>query len=94
MTHYHWHKDKNEQLKQKRGVCFEDVIDAIENNRVLAVTGTANVEKYPNQSILVVELRGYAYCVPFIKDNFITFLKTIFPSRKMNKKFLERQTNE
>ena len=94
MTNYHWNKDKNEQLQQKRGVSFEDVIDAIENNQVLGVTGTANLEKYPNQSIMVVEIRGYFYCVPFVEDGSVTFLKTIFPSRKMKKQFLGRQTDE
>jgi len=94
MTNYHWNKEKNEQLQQKRGVSFEDVIDSIENDRVLGITGTANLEKYPNQSIIVVEIRGYVYCVPFVKDGSVTFLKTIFPSRKMKKKFSGRQTNE
>jgi uncharacterized DUF497 family protein len=94
MTNYHWNKEKNEQLRQKRGVCFEDVIDAIANNQVLGVIGTANLEKYPNQSIMVVEIRGYVYCVPFVKDGSVTFLKTIFPSRKMKKQFLGRQTDE
>ena len=94
MTNYDWNKDKNEQLRQKRGVSFEDIIDAIENNQVLGLIGTANLEKYPNQSIMVVEIRGYVYCVLFVKDDSVTFLKTIFPSRKMKKQFLGGQTNE
>jgi hypothetical protein len=44
--------------------------------------------------MMVVEIRGYAYCVPFVQDGSVTFLKTIFPSRKMKKKFSGRQTNE
>ena len=94
MTNYDWNKDKNEQLRQKRGVSFEDIIDAIENNQVLGLIGTATLEKYPNQSIMVVEIRGYVYCVPFVQDGSVTFLKTIFPSRKMKKQFLGGQTNE
>ena len=73
MTNYHWNKEKNEQLQQKRGVSFEDVIDSIENNRVLGITGTANLEKYPNQSMMVVEIRGYIYCFPFVQDGSVTF---------------------
>ena len=81
-------------MQQKRGVSFEDVIDSIENDRVLGITGTANLEKYPNQSMMVVEIRGYVYCVPFVQDGSVTFLKTIFPSRKMKKQFFGGQTNE
>jgi hypothetical protein len=44
--------------------------------------------------MMVVEIRGYVYCVPFVQDGSVTFLKTIFPSRKMKKKFSGRQTNE
>jgi|694.fasta_scaffold06842_24 uncharacterized DUF497 family protein len=73
MTNYHWNKEKNEQLQQKRGVSFDDVIDSIENNRVLGITGTANLEKYPNQSMMVVEIRGYIYCFPFVQDGSVTF---------------------
>ena len=62
--------------------------------KLAKITGTANSEKYPNQSIMVVEIRGYVYCVPFVKDGSVTFLKTIFPSRKMKKQFLGGQSNE
>lgn len=60
-------------MQQKRGVSFDDVIDSIENNRVLGITGTANLEKYPNQSMMVVEIRGYIYCFPFVQDGSVTF---------------------
>jgi hypothetical protein len=49
-----------------------------------------NQEKYPNQSIYVVDINGYIYLVPFVKDKTGTrFLKTIIPSRKASKKYLE-----
>jgi hypothetical protein len=44
--------------------------------------------------MMVVEIRGYVYCVPFVQDGSVTFLKTIFPSRKMKKQFFGGQTNE
>jgi uncharacterized DUF497 family protein len=30
-----WNKDKNDELKQKRGVSFDDVVQAVEDDRVL-----------------------------------------------------------
>jgi hypothetical protein len=41
--------------------------------------------------MMVVEIRGYVYCVPFVQDGSVTFLKTIFPSRKIKEKFSGRQ---
>jgi len=46
-----------------------------------------NSEKYPNQKIYIVLLSNYAHMVPFVKKNDYIFLKTIAPSRKMNKKY-------
>jgi uncharacterized DUF497 family protein len=85
---YIWNEEKNQKLKQERGVSFEDVLEAIKNNQVLAITETSNKEKYPNQSVIIVMISDYVYCVPCIKHDDITFLKTIFPSRKMKKIFL------
>ena len=47
-----------------------------------------NKGKYPNQNIFIilVEIKNYVYLVPYVEDNKTIFLKTIIPSRKMNKK--------
>ena len=45
-------------------------------------------DAYPSQRILVVEIDGYAYVVPFVTDGDVMFLKTIIPSRKMTKRYL------
>jgi hypothetical protein len=52
-----------------------------------------NKKKYPNQRILIVDVSGYAYMVPFIKDDNEYFLKTIIPSRKATKKYLGGQND-
>ena len=82
--------EKNSQLKQIRGVCFEDVALAIEEGRILDVIEHPNIKKYPNQKIYVVNINDYAYLVPFVKQSEIAFLKTIFPSRKLTKKYLQK----
>ena len=47
-----------------------------------------NKEKYPRQRVLVVNVEGYAYLVPFVEDEIEVFLKTIIPSRKATKSYL------
>jgi len=39
---------KNEALKQSRDVCFEDIENAINDNRVIDIIPHHNSEKYPN----------------------------------------------
>jgi len=49
-----------------------------------------NQEKYPNQSMLVLAIEDYVYIVPYVETEQELFLKTIIPSRKMRKKYLEQ----
>ena len=73
---------KNELLLDSRGVSFDDVIESIDEHGVLLDFPHPNVAKYPDQRILVVNLNGYPYCVPYVRQGGALFLKTIFPSRK------------
>ena len=88
MPYFEWDAIKNLKLKQKRRVSFEDVIVALENNKLLEILEHPNKSKYPNQKIFVLDLKGYAYYVPYIEDKEKVFLKTIFPNRKATKKYL------
>ena len=88
MPYFDWNEEKNNELKLERKVSFEDVLVALELGKLLEVLIHPNQDKYPNQKIFVVDIRGYAYYVPFIEDNDKVFLKTIFPNRKATKKYL------
>jgi len=81
--------EKNKLLKIERGVCFEDVILAIENGDLLDDIEHYNREKYPYQDIFIILLRikNYVYIVPYEENDDEIFLRTIIPSRKMNKKY-------
>jgi len=81
--------EKNEILKKSRGVSFEDVILALENGCLLDDITHPNSEKYPNQNvfIILIKVKDYVYLVPYVEDDTSIFLKTIIPSRKMNKKY-------
>ena len=81
--------EKNELLKEQRGISFEDVILALESGNLLDDIEHPNKEKYPNQNIfiIVIEIKDYVYLVPYVEDDTSIFLKTIIPSRQMNKKY-------
>ena len=81
--------EKNEILKSQRDISFEDVILALENGDLLDDITHPNKEKYPNQNIFIILIRvkEYVYLIPYVEDETSIFLKTIIPSRQMNKKY-------
>lgn len=91
MHYYQWNHEKNLQLKEERGIGFEQVVLHIERGDVLGVYEHPNWERYPNQRILVVKIADYAYLVPFVETHEGVFLKTIIPSRKATRDFLGGQ---
>ncbi len=82
---FRWDPDKNRLLKNERNVCFEDVVTLIYEKKVLDIIAHPNKEKYPHQHIYIVRLHGYVHMVPFVKNGDEIWLKTIVPSRKLNK---------
>ena len=64
-----WNEAKNMQLRMERDISFDEVMIAIEGGNLLDVIRHPNIERYTNQKIFVVEIRNYAYLVPFVEDN-------------------------
>lgn len=89
MKAFRWNHEKNETLKTDREVSFEEITLAIEEDSLLDILHHPNQEKYPGQRILVVCLRGYVYLVPFVEETDFYFLKTIIPSRKATRDYLD-----
>ena len=89
MIQYNWNNDKNSELKQTRNVCFEQVVLPIAHGDLLDILEHPNKARYPNQKVLVVKMIDYVYAVPFVEDGDIRFLKTIIPSRKLTRDYLE-----
>ena len=85
---FDWNGEKNEILKKERNLAFEEIVFHITHDGLLDIIQHPNQEKYPNQKMFVVNVEGYVCLVPFVEDNEIIFLKTIFPSRKMTRKYL------
>ena len=88
MSDFDWNDEKNELLKNARGVSFEDVVFHIQNGDVLDIIKHPNAARYPKQNIIVLNIDGYVYFVPYVKERGTRFLKTIIPSRKATKEYL------
>jgi uncharacterized DUF497 family protein len=91
MKYFAWEEDKNNLLKETRNISFEEIVLSLSNNKLLEVVEHPNKQKYPNQRIFIVEVRDYAYIVPFVEDEEKYFLKTIYPSREATKKYLNKE---
>ena len=90
MKYFTWNEEKNEQLKQERNILFEEIVVQIENGQILDILTHPNDEKYPDQMIMIVECNQYGYLVPYVETDDEIFLKTIIPSRKATKKYLDK----
>lgn len=84
MQYFNWSAEKNEILKQLRGISFEEIVFLIQSGNLLAIEENPG---YPNQNIYVVKVENYAVIVPFVESETEIFLKTAFPSRKYTKKY-------
>ena len=90
MNPFRWNHEKNEQLKAERDISFEEVVLVIETDGLLDLLQHPNPDKYPNQLVFVIALNGYAYLVPFVEEENYFFLKTIIPSRKATRDYLNQ----
>ena len=84
-----WNKEKNKWLINNRGISFEDILFYLENAFLLDDLKHPNQGKYPNQRMFIVKVENYACLVPYLENEDEIFLKTIIPSRKATKKYLE-----
>ena len=83
--YFDWNEEKNRQIREQRNICFEDFVQAFNDDNVIEIIEHFNKNKYPDQKLFIVELNGYIHYVPFVQDNEKYFLKNIIPSRKLHK---------
>ncbi len=89
MKAFDWDEAKNEDLLKERNISFEEIVWCIEQKEgLLDIIDHPNQAKFAHQKLFVVALRGYVYIVPFVEDEHKIFLKTIYPSRKLTRKYL------
>ena len=94
MKYYTWDEDKNNLLKETRNISFEEIVLSLSNNKLLEIVEHPNKQKYPYQKMFIVEIRDYAYIVPFVEDDEKYYLKTIYPSREATKKYLSKEEEQ
>jgi len=86
---FNFSAEKNTLLIQERNIGFEEIIAAIDNGNLLTTVEHPNKEKFAHQKMYVVYANSYVYLVPFIEEaGGEIFLKTIIPSRKAKKLYL------
>lgn len=93
---YDWNEEKNRQLKQLRGISFEEIVLCIQENRIVTVLEHPKKDRYPGQRLYLIEYKKRIYVVPFIvnAEEEVVFLKTIYPSRHYTKKYLESRNEK
>ena len=74
--------EKNARLFAARGITFSMVVEAVHERGVLLNISHPNQKLYPGQRMLVVEISGYTYCVPYEVRGETWYLRTAYPSRK------------
>ena len=82
-----WNLLKNLYLKQTRGITFDEIIHA----KLLSITEHPT---HAYQNILIYEYKQYVWAVPCVINKNGTFLKTIYKSRKLMKKYNKENLNE
>lgn len=87
---YEWNSDKNEWLKKKRNISFEEVIFHLSMGNVWKKAKHPDQINYPGQIIYFVIIDDYIYLVPHVIEKEYTFLKTIIPSRKATAIYREK----
>ena len=94
MKSFAWDDAKNAKLRAERGLGFEDIVFHIERGDVLDILEHPNPSRYAGQRIFVVKREDYVYLVPFVEDEQTVFLKTIIPSRKATRDYLETDKSD
>jgi predicted DNA binding CopG/RHH family protein/uncharacterized DUF497 family protein len=88
---YAFDPDKNAWLIQERSISFEQIIALIEDGHLIQVLEHHDRERYPNQLLYEVDVDGYVYVVPVVREHRTLFLKTIYPKPKSHQKSRERK---
>ena len=82
MKELRWDEEKSLKLQKDRGVSFDEIVAG----------NFLGVEKHPsrdNQWLMIFEVDGYGWVVPYVDGGDHYFMKTAFPSRKHTKIYLK-----
>ena len=68
MKYFDWDPIKNVKLLAERSICFEDIVAALDEGKLLDIVIHPNQKRYPGQRIFVVEISRYVFLVPFVTN--------------------------
>jgi hypothetical protein len=90
-----FNEEKNQLLKATRGIGFDEIIEAMAKDGLLADIAHPSVGR-PNQRMYVVRIRSYAYAVPYVinKQKKEIFLKTLWPDSDLTKQYIKGDDHE
>lgn len=78
-----WNREKNNQLLLDRGLYFELVVEAFDNDAVIRDMKHPQ-GKRENQRMILIKVNNYVCAVPIVQDGDVKFLKTMYFSRKFD----------
>lgn len=84
--------EKDLILRETRSISFKEVIEKINKGHILDNIDHFNKRKYPSQKIFIVKIKNKAYAIPYVisHQRKTIFLKTIYPSRALKKKYSKK----
>jgi uncharacterized DUF497 family protein len=86
---FEWKSEKNAWLRQHRGISFDEIVVHFGRGDIWKTSPHPNRRTYPHQSIAFVVVDDYVYLVPFDLEGEVIHLRTIIPSRKATRQYLE-----
>lgn len=84
---FSWDPIWSQQLLKERGVSFEDVVFCVQKGGLRDLLRFRNPDRDPLQFVLVVEIDGYVYLVPYIETDDAFHLQTITPSKQATQRY-------
>ena len=88
---FEWKPEKNAWLRQHRRISFDEIVVHLGRGDVWKTSPHPNRRKYPDHSVAFVIVEDYVYLVPFDVVGDVIFLRTIIPSRKATRQYLEEK---
>lgn len=91
----YFNEEKNQLLKATRGVGFDEIINVLAGGGLVADLAHPS-RKHCHQRLYAVRIKQYVYAVPYVIDQAKNqlFLKTVYPSRTLTKKYIKGENND
>ena len=92
-------RSKSDRVRVENALCRSIRVPANGANDVRSfgephILEHPNQQRYGGQRIFVVQRDDYIYLVRFVKDDRLIALKTIIPSRKATRQYLEKEPDD